>query len=182
LLSPDGDGSHGGDICPAFQVFRSSDSTIEDVPMLTDALLAIAHHLLVFGFLGILITEMVSIRPTMTAKHILYVARLDIAYGIVALLIIIVGFGRVYFGIKGPAFYELNPIFWAKIGAFVIVGLLSIPPTMQVIRWRRAVSADAAFVPALPEIKTVRRFMHYEGMVFFTIPVFAALMARGYGL
>ncbi|HVZ15254.1 MAG TPA: DUF2214 family protein [Bauldia sp.] len=150
--------------------------------MLTDALLAIGHHLLVFGLLAILVTEMVSIRPTMTAKHILYVARLDIAYGIVALLIVIVGFSRVHFGLKGAAFYEMNPIFWAKIGAFVIVGLLSIPPTMQIIRWRRAASADAAFVPELTEIRAVRRFMHYEGMVFFTIPVFAALMARGYGL
>jgi putative membrane protein len=76
----------------------------------------------------------------------------------------------------------MNPIFWAKIGVFVIVGLLSIPPTMQIIRWRRAASADAAFVPALPEVQFVRRYMHCEGAVFFTIPIFAALMARGYGL
>lgn len=150
--------------------------------MLTDVLLAIAHHLLVFGLLGILVTEMVTVRPTMTAKHIRYVAVLDIAYGIDAALIVIVGFSRVHFGIKGPAFYEMNPIFWAKIGAFVILGLLSIAPTMQIIRWRRAAAGDATFVPAPAEVRTVRRFMHYEGIVYFTIPVFAALMARGYGL
>ena len=150
--------------------------------MLTDALLAIAHHLLIFALLGILVTEMVAIRPAMTRADVLYVARLDIAYGIVAVLILVVGFSRVFFGIKGPDFYFLNPVFWAKIVAFLIVGLLSVPPTLRIIRWRIAATADAGYRPSAEEVRGVRRFMHIEGMVFFTIPVFAALMARGYGL
>jgi len=150
--------------------------------MLTDLLLAIAHHLLVFGLLGLLITEMLTIRPGMSAASIRYVAKLDIAYGIVAALIVIVGFSRVFFGIKGADFYLANPVFWAKMAAFLILGLLSIPPTMQVIRWRRAAEGDPGFRAPDHEVKKVRRYMHYEGMAFFTIPVFAALMARGYGL
>jgi putative membrane protein len=150
--------------------------------MLTDVLLAICHHLLIFALLGILVTEMVAIRPTMTSRDVLYVARLDIAYGILAGLILVVGFSRVFFGIKGPGFYLPNPVFWAKIIAFLIVGLLSLPPTLRIIRWRIAAAADAAYRPPADEVRAVRRFMHYEGMVFFTIPVFAALMARGYGL
>jgi putative membrane protein len=151
--------------------------------MLTDLLLAIAHHLLVFGLLGLLITEMVTIRPTMGAATVRYLAKLDMAFGIVAALVLIVGFSRVFFGIKGPAFYLENPVFWAKIAAFAIVGLLSIPPTMRILRWSRAASsAGDDFHPPAEEVRMVRRFMHYEGMVFFTIPVFAALMARGYGL
>jgi putative membrane protein len=130
--------------------------------MLTDLLLAIAHHLLVFGLLGLLITEMMTIRPGMSAASIRYVAKLDIAYGIVAGLIVIVGFSRVFFGIKGADFYLANPVFWAKMAAFLIL--------------------DPGFRPADAEVKKVRRYMHYEGMAFFTIPVFAALMARGYGL
>jgi len=150
--------------------------------MLTDLLLAIAHFLLIFALLAILVTEMVTIRPSMTRNQLFYVARLDIAYGIIAGLILVVGFGRVFFGIKGAGFYLPNPIFWAKIAAFLIVGLLSIPPTMKIIRWRIAAEGDAGYVPPADEVRAVRRFMHAESMVFFTIPIFAALMARGYGL
>jgi putative membrane protein len=150
--------------------------------MLTDALLAICHHLLIFALLGLLITEMMTIRPTMTSRDVLYVARLDIAFGIVAGLILVIGFCRVFFGIKGAGFYLPNPVFWAKIIAFLIVGVLSIPPTLRISRWRIAAAGDSAFRPPAEEVRAVRRFMHCEGMVFFTIPVFAALMARGYGL
>jgi putative membrane protein len=150
--------------------------------MLTDLLLAIAHHLLVFGLLGLLITEMMTIRPGMSAAGIRYVAKLDIAYGIVAGLIVIIGFSRVFFGIKGADFYLANPVFWAKMAAFLILGLLSIPPTLRIIHWRRAAEGDPTFRPPEAEVKKVRRYMHYEGMAFFSIPVFAALMARGYGL
>jgi putative membrane protein len=118
----------------------------------------------------------------MTAATVRYVGYLDLAYGVVAALILIVGFSRVFFGIKGPGFYLPNPVFWAKIAAFVIVGLLSIPPTLQIVRWRKAAAGNDDFRPGADEIRAVRRYMHYEGMVFFTIPVFAALMARGYGL
>ena len=150
--------------------------------MLIDLLLAIAHHLLVFGLLGLLITEMMTVRPAMSAAAVRYVARLDIAYGIVAALVLIVGFSRVFFGIKGAGFYLSNPVFWAKMAAFLILGLFSVPPTMQVLRWRRAAASNGDFRPPDHEVKAVRRYMHYEGIAFFTIPVFAALMARGYGL
>jgi putative membrane protein len=150
--------------------------------MLTDVLLAIFHHLLTFALLGLLITEMVAIRPTMTSRDVLYVARLDVAYGITAGLIIVIGFCRVFFGIKGPEFYLPNPIFWAKMAAFLIVGLLSLPPTLRIIGWRKLAAGNPDYHPPAEEVRAARRFMHYEGMVFFTIPVFAALMARGYGL
>ncbi|MEJ0097074.1 MAG: DUF2214 family protein [Bauldia sp.] len=75
----------------------------------------------------------------------------------------------MFFGIKGAGFYLPNPIFWAKIAAFLIVGLLSIPPTLKIIRWRIAAGDDAGYVPPADEVRAVRRFMHAEGMVFFTI-------------
>ena len=150
--------------------------------MLTDLLLAVAHHLLIFALLAILVTEMMLVRPGMTGAGIRYVSRLDIAYGAVAGLIVIVGFSRVFFGLKGPEFYLGNWIFWAKIAAFVILGVLSLPPTLRIIGWRRQAGADLAFSPPAAEVRRVRRYMHAEGMVYFAIPVFAALMARGYGL
>ena len=150
--------------------------------MLTDLLLAIAHHLLIFALLALLVTEMMTVRPEMSTAAVLRVARLDMFYGAAAGLILIVGFARVFFGVKGAAFYLQNPVFWAKIAAFMVVGGLSVPPTLRIIGWRAAARSDPDFRPQSAEVRSVRRFMHWEGIVFFLIPVFAAMMARGYGL
>ena len=149
--------------------------------MLTDLLLAIAHHLLIFGLAAVLVAEMILVRPQMSTADAAKVARIDIAFGVLAGLILLVGFGRVYFGLKGPDTYWSNILFHAKLGAFLLVGVLSIWPTVQFIRWRAAIRRDAAFIPPPAEVEKARRFIHLELVVFFLIPVFAALMARGYG-
>ena len=149
--------------------------------MLTDLLLAIAHHLLIFGLAAVLVAEMILVRPQMSTADAAKVARIDIAFGVLAGLILLVGFGRVYFGLKGPDTHWSNIFFHAKLGAFLLVGVLSIWPTVQFIRWRAAIRRDAAFIPPPAEVEKARRFIHLELVVFFLIPVFAALMARGYG-
>ena len=150
--------------------------------MLTDLLLAIAHHLLIFTLFGILIMEMVMLKPDISHPTLIRLACIDTAYGVVAGLIVLVGFSRVHFGLKGPAFYEQNPIFWAKIAAFVAVGLFSILPTVRFIQWRRAAATDPNFRPDAAQVLATKRFLHYEGVAFALIPVFAAMMARGIGL
>ena len=150
--------------------------------MLTDLLLAIAHHLLIFTLFGLLVTEMVMLKPELPRATLFRLARPDSAYGVVAGLIIVIGFSRVHFDLKGPEFYEHNPIFWAKIAAFIVVGVLSIVPTIRIIQWRRASSADPSFVPEPGAVLATKRYMHYEGAAFIFILIFAAMMARGIGL
>jgi putative membrane protein len=87
----------------------------------------------------------------------------------------------VLFGLKGWEFYVYNWAFWAKMAAFAAVGLLSIQPTLRFISWNKALSLDGAFRVPGAEIAAVRRFMRTEVVVFFLIPVFAAIMARGIG-
>lgn len=150
--------------------------------MLIDLLLAIAHHLLIFSLFGLLVTEMVMLKPDLPRATLFRLARIDSAYGVVAGLIVIIGFSRVHFGLKGAEFYQHNPVFWAKIAAFVILGLLSIPPTIRIIRWRRSATTDPNFRPETAAVLATKRFMHYEGVAFIFILIFAAMMARGYGL
>jgi putative membrane protein len=147
-----------------------------------DLSLAIVHHLLVFLLAGVLAFEVGVIRPSMKSEDILRVSRVDNWYGILAAAVIAVGFARAIYAAKGWAFYGINGFFWAKIAAFVVVAVLSIMPTIQIIRWRRAVTADAAFVPAAPAIAGVRRYLWTEVAFFALIPAFAAAMARGYGV
>ena len=145
---------------------------------MTDLILAILHHILVFGLVALLMGEAILVRPGMSDRDIGRAGRLDAAYGMSAGLIIVVGVLRVIFGAKGYLYYVENPWFWAKMASFVAVGLLSIPPTLRFTRWRRLMAADAAFQPAADEIDSVRRLLRLESLVLVLVLVFAATMAR----
>jgi putative membrane protein len=147
-----------------------------------DLSLAIVHHLLVFLLAGVLAFEVGVIRPSMKGEDILRVSWVDNWYGILAVAILAVGFSRAIYAAKGWAYYEANGFFWAKIAAFVVVALLSIIPTIKIIRWRQALKADTAFVPAAEDIVGLRRYLWAEVAFFALIPAFAAVMARGYGV
>jgi putative membrane protein len=123
-----------------------------------------------------LAAELVLIRPALDRLTIARVGRIDLWYGVVAGAIVVVGFTRAVFAAKGWAYYEHNAFFWAKIATFVVVAVLSAPPTVAFIRWQR--SAD---VPPDGEVAAVRRFLRLEAALFALLPIFAAAMARGYG-
>jgi putative membrane protein len=147
----------------------------------TDLVLAIFHHLLVFSLAAIIGAEFVLIRGDLPAVTLKRLAGLDRHYGIIATLIIIVGIGRVFYGLKGWEFYVYNWVFWAKMAAFAVVGLLSIIPTIRFISWNRQAAAGAGFQVPAAELASVRTYIRAEAVIFLLIPVFAAAMARGYG-
>jgi putative membrane protein len=147
----------------------------------TDVLLAIIHHLLVFTLAGILAYEIGTVTLTLRGDVIPHVGRVDSWYGILAGAIIVIGFVRATVAAKGWAYYAINVFFWAKIVTFLIVAVLSIPPTLAIIRWRRALRSDATFAPPADAIRRVRGYLFAEAALFLLIPVFAAIMARGYG-
>jgi putative membrane protein len=146
-----------------------------------DLVLAILHHLLVFGLAAILAAELALVGPRLGPDQLRKLARLDIHYGAIAGLIVVVGFSRAVFAAKGWAYYSGNHYFWAKIGAFAVLGLLSILPTVRFIQWRGAERAEPGRLPPASELAGVRRVLWLEAAVFAFIPVFAAAMARGYG-
>ncbi|MDP3899027.1 MAG: DUF2214 family protein [Mesorhizobium sp.] len=146
--------------------------------MFADFVLASLHHVLVFTLLAILATEFVLVRPGLPTETLLRVIRLDAVYGAISVAVITIGVARVIWGIKGWEAYVYNVWFWHKIGAFLIVGLLSIAPTIRFMRWRRSVASDPGYAVSDAEIRAVRRFIHAEAGIFLLIPVFAAVMAR----
>jgi len=148
----------------------------------TDLVLAILHHLLVFSLAGIIAAEFVLVRNEMTAATVRRLAGIDRHYGLVATLVVVVGAARVYWGLKGWEFYVYNWAFWAKMAAFLAVGLLSIRPTVRFLAWNRQARADADWRVPEAELASVRSAIGAEAAIFLLIPVFAAAMARGYGL
>jgi len=146
-----------------------------------DLLLAIAHHLAVFTLVGLFAAEFALLRPGLSGPRIGQLARLDAAYGGVAGLVIVVGILRVIFGAAGWEYYAGNHAFWGKMVAFVIMGLLTIPPTLAIRKWQRGLAADAAYSPASADVARNRRYLHIQAGFLLLIPIFAAAMARGYG-
>ena len=138
--------------------------------------LAIAHHLAVFTLVAIFAAEFALLRPGIEGKRLMQLSKVDGAYGAVAGLVIVVGIIRVIFGGAGWEYYVGNWVFWAKMVAFLAIGLASIPPTMAIIRWRKAGGA-----PSDSDVNTARRFLYLEAGLLIFIPAFAAAMARGYG-
>lgn len=147
-----------------------------------DLVLAIAHHLAVFTLVGLIAAELVLLRAGITGAALDRLGRIDGAYGGVAVLVLIAGFLRVFFGASGAGFYLQNPVFWMKIGAFLVVGLLSIQPTLALVGWRKEAKTAPGFVPADIAVAKSRQFLMGEVLVLILIPIFAAAMARGYGL
>ena len=154
----------------------------KETPMeTTDLLLAIVHHILVFSVAALIACESVLTRGELSAAAIKRLAGLDRHYGILAMLVIIVGVGRVFYGMKGWEFYVYNWVFWAKMVSFLAVGLLSIIPTMRFLSWNRQASANANFTVPAAELSSVRFYLRAEMAGIVLILIFAAAMARGYG-
>ena len=141
-----------------------------------DLVLAILHHLLVFALFGVIFAELITVREGIAGATIRRISALDLSYGIMAALILIVGFGRAHLAAKGWLYYQHNAFFWAKIGTFAVIGLLSISPTIAFIRWKRT-----AMIPTGQQIADVRRYLWLEVGLFTLLPAFAEAMARGYG-
>ena len=148
---------------------------------MTDLILAIGHHLLIFSLAGILAAELAMIRPGLAGAGLRRLGIIDLHYGLIATLILAVGFARVFYGVKGPEFYLGNHAFWAKIAAFLVVGVLSAPPTVRILQWRRRARNEPDFALSVADVAGVRCFLVAEVAIFALIPIFAAAMARGYG-
>ena len=146
--------------------------------MTTDLILAILHHIAVFGLVAHIMAEAVLLRPEMGAAEIGRLARLDRAYGGIAGVVIVIGILRVIFGLKGYEYYLWNPWFWAKMASFAAIAVLSVPPTRRFLAWQRAAKLDPAFVAEPGEVKATQRLLRAESALVVLVVGFAATMAR----
>ena len=141
-----------------------------------DLILAVAHHILIFAIFGILLAEFLAVRPGMNAAAAAHIAAVDRWYGILAAAVIAVGFCRAIYAAKGWVYYSHNGFFWAKICTFALIGVLSVPPTLAYLRWRKLTDG-----PDEAAVRAMRGYLHLQLLLFVLLPIFAAAMARGYG-
>jgi putative membrane protein len=144
--------------------------------------MAFLHHLFAFTLTACLVYEFIAYRKDMGITEIRRIQRADLAYGVSAGLLVLVGLLRVFFFEKGVNFYINNPFFWVKMAAFLLVGLLSIDPTIRYIRWNRTLRQNSMPEISEPEYRRTRLLLWLEVIGIAVILLAAPLMARGIGM
>ena len=149
---------------------------------MTSAFMAFLHHLFAFTLVACVVFEFIAYRKGLTSEEARRIQRADLVYGISAGLLLIVGVLRVFYFEKGPAFYSQSPFFWVKLNAFLLVGLLSIDPTIRYLRWNKTLKENRAPEISDNEFKRTRILLSLEVIGLAVILFAAALMARGVGM
>lgn len=150
--------------------------------MIVSALFAFLHFLAVFGIVATVFLEWQTMSRAPTCAEARRLQRCDRWYGIFALMVLVVGFLRVYCFEKGSAYYQANPYFRAKLTLFALIGLLSIYPTVRYIKWRPQTRQGAAPRIGEREYAGIMFALRAELVLLLGMALCASLMARGVGL
>ena len=145
---------------------------------LVNSIMATLHHLSAFTLTACLAYEYIAFSKALTVEEARRIQRVDLCYGISAGLLVAVGLLRVFFFEKGAPFYAANLMFWIKMALFVIVGLLSIYPTIRYIKWNPILAENKSPSISDKEYKNIRFLLSLE-MIGLVLILFAApAMAR----
>ncbi len=147
--------------------------------MIASAVFAFLHFTAVFGIFVTVFYEFMALSERPTVAEARKIQMCDRLYGIFATMLLVVGFIRVLYLEKGREFYFSNPFFHAKLTLFVLVGLLSIYPTIRFIKWGAQTKLGQPPVLAADEFKKIRMVLHIELALLLGAALCASLMARG---
>ncbi|MBY5952819.1 DUF2214 family protein [Algoriphagus marincola] len=140
-----------------------------------EILLRYLHFISVITLSGTLIAEFFLLKSSLEKKEIRLLGQIDAVYGISALILLGVGLTLWLGGYGKPTeFYSENPTFHLKLGLFVLIGLISIYPTVFFIKQGKGESEDQVEIPRM-----VRWSLNAELILLACIPLLAGLMAKG---
>ena len=149
--------------------------------MTLESILAYVHFLAILTMVVFISSEAALCRVEWMNKAVVErLARVDAIYGMAAILVLATGIARTVWGVKGSAWYWTNPLLHVKLTLFIIVGLMSIVPTITYLRWRKQLRATGA-LPAEAEVRKTRKLVMIQAHILVLIPLFAVFLARGFG-
>ena len=151
-------------------------------PIAQSAAIAYLHYLSFMLCFAALAIERKILKPDLNREESIAMVIADIVYGIAGLILLTTGILRVlYFG-QGSHFYTENPLFWLKVGLFILVGALSLYPTITYILW--VIPLRKNQLPKVDSSLSARLgiIINIELVGFALIPLLAVFMSRGVGL
>ncbi|MCF1749807.1 DUF2214 family protein [Mariniradius sediminis] len=145
--------------------------------MTTEIILRYLHFISIFAIVGSLVSEHLLLKNSLSRRELDRLSKIDAVYGLAALVLLGVGMTLWLGGIGKPTdFYSENPIFHVKLTLFVLVGILSIYPTVFFLKNRKGDPEEEIAVP-----KGIFWSLRLELLLLFVIPILAGLMAKGIG-
>lgn len=142
--------------------------------MTIELLLRYFHFIGIFLIASSLFTEHMMISPVVDRSTIKKLARIDGLYGFASILVLGTGLTMWLWVGKPAAFYSHNPALHIKLTLFLIMGILSIAPTIFFLKQRKGAPSDKVTIP-----KKYILMIRIELLILFLIPIFGIMIARG---
>lgn len=147
--------------------------------MVINSIFAYLHFLAAFGIVSTVFYVWLTFNRNLTYIEARNIQRCDRWYGIFAAVILVVGFLRVYRFEKGSDFYLSNPFFFVKVGLFIVIGLLSIYPTVKFLAWRKHTQQNMPPSISDKEFSSISLVLNLELSLLLVLILAASLMAKG---
>lgn len=142
--------------------------------MLLEAVLAYVHLGAILGVVVFATSQAALLRPAWlnaaVVERLVVVDRIYLASLAVAAL---TGVLRMTLGMKGLAWYGVQPLLWGKVLGWALLALAALGPHRAYARW-----ATAAALPGDDEVAAVRRTVMRASHAMLLIPLLAVLLAR----
>lgn len=143
---------------------------------MADIIVRYLHFIGIIFLSATLIFEYFLLKENMSNENFKRVCRIDAIYGLSALIVLIAG-SLLWFVVgKEASFYTSNLLFHIKLTLFLLIGILSISPTIYFIK-NRNTQESIISVP-----RKIITFVKIEVLLLLLIPLLATLVANGYGL
>ncbi|MDF3012872.1 MAG: putative rane protein, partial [Cellvibrio sp.] len=130
--------------------------------IVTNWLMAFLHHLAAFTLFSTVVYELILLRKPFDVQTAQSLLKTDQIYGISAVTILIIGFGRAMHFEKGEAYYFHSLPFIVKISLFALVGILSIYPTIKFLSWRSVLKQQQLPQVSETTLNIIRCLIHIE--------------------
>lgn len=146
-----------------------------------NALVAYVHFLAAFILVFSIIFEWFTYSRNLTLIEAKRLQAIDIVYGVSAAIVLVFGFLRILYFEKGSEFYFHSPFYKIKLYAFLVVGILSIYPTVKFFKWRKLTKLGVAPTFQEDEFKIIKWILRAEVAGLLIIILSASFMAKGVG-
>jgi putative membrane protein len=142
-------------------------------------LFAFLHHVCAFTLVSAVAIEFALIRGGLTLSSARRLQVTDMVLGVAAGGLLVIGLARVFLFEKGADYYWHSPAFLAKFAIFVVIGLVSIIPTLEFLSWREPIEKGQLPAISARQLGLVTAIIHGELFAIVIILLCAAIMARG---
>ena len=135
------------------------------------------HFIGIMCVMASLVAEHLLISREASPKQLQRLSIINTIYVINVALVLLTGFLAWFVvGLKPPEYYKSNWLFHIKVTLFVIVALLSIHPTMFLMKNKRS-QEETIQTP-----KSIVMVIRLQLLLMLILPLLAVLMSRGYGV